>query len=111
MSNSNLIELSANEFEAEVLKSDVPVMVDFWAPWCGPCRMVVPIMQQIADEYEGKAKVCKVNVDEEGALAANFGVMTIPTVFVFKGGEILEQVTGAYPKAHYTGMLDKALSK
>ena len=111
MGNTNLIELSASEFEAEVLKSDIPVLVDFWAPWCGPCRMVVPLMQQIADEYEGKAKVCKVNVDDEGALAAKFGVMTIPTVFVFSGGEIAEQVTGAYPKARYAQMLDKALSK
>ncbi len=109
MANANLTELTAAEFDAAVLASDLPVMVDFWAPWCGPCRMVVPIMEQLADEFAGKAKVCKVNVDDESALAAKYGVMTIPTVFVFKNGKIQEQVTGAYPKAHFEEMLRRAL--
>ena len=109
MADKNLIELTEADFETEVLGADVPVMVDFWAPWCGPCRMVVPIMDQLAQEYQGKAKVCKVNVDEENALAAKYGVMTIPTIFVFKNGKIVDQVTGAYPKAHCEDMLNRAL--
>lgn len=109
MAHEHLIELTAASFEEEVLRSDIPVMVDFWAPWCGPCRMVVPIMEQLAEEYQGKAKICKLNVDDEGALAAQYGVMTIPTVFVFSGGEIKEQTTGAYPKAHFEEMLNRAL--
>ena len=84
--------MSVSDFEKEVVNSDVPVMVDFWATWCGPCRMVLPIMDQLADEYKGKAKICEVNVDEESELAAKFGVMTIPTIIVFKDGEIKDQV-------------------
>lgn len=109
MASAKIIELKAADFKAEVLNSDIPVMVDFWAPWCGPCRMVSPIMEQLAAEYDKKAKICKVNVDDEGALAAEFGVMSIPTVFVFSGGEVVAQATGAYPKSHFAQMLDSAI--
>ena len=99
------INLTASAFEAEVLKSDVPVLVDFWAPWCGPCRMLAPAVAQLAEEYEGKAKVCKVNVDEESELARRFGIVSIPTVLVFKNGQLAETVVGLRPKAELEALL------
>ena len=99
------INLTASAFEAEVLKSDVPVLVDFWAPWCGPCRMLAPAVAQLAEEYEGKAKVCKVNVDEEPELARRFGIVSIPTVLVFKNGQLAETVVGLRPKAELEALL------
>ena len=99
------INLTASAFEAEVLKSDMPVLVDFWAPWCGPCRMLAPAVAQLAEEYEGKAKVCKVNVDEEPELARRFGIVSIPTVLVFKNGQLAETVVGLRPKAELEALL------
>src|SRR3989339_1895829 len=92
------ITLTDANFEAEVLKSDVPVLVDFWAEWCGPCRMVMPIVEGIAAEMAGKIKVCKVNVDECQSLAGEFNVMSIPTLIIFKGGRPVDQMVGALPK-------------
>ena len=100
------ITITKDNFEAEVLKSDIPVLVDFWAPWGGPCRMLAPTVAQIAEEYAGKAKVCKVNVDDEGDLAAQFGIASIPTVMVFKNGEVTGTSVGLRPKAQLTAMLD-----
>jgi len=94
------VKLTDENFEEEVLKSDLPVLVDFWAPWCGPCNMVAPVVKEIAGEYEGKLKVCKLNVDEASAVASKYGIMSIPTLMVFKGGEIAEQIIGAVPKEH-----------
>ncbi len=96
-------------FEQEVLKADKPVLVDFWASWCGPCRMVAPLIDELAEDFAGRVVVGKVNVDDEAPLAIKYNVMTIPTVIVFKNGEIIEQVSGAYPKAYFEEMLEKAL--
>ena len=99
------VVLNENNFEEEVLKSDIPVLVDFWATWCGPCKMLGPVISQIADEYEGKVKVGKVNVDEEEELAAQYGIQSIPTVLLFKGGEVVEQSLGFKPKAFFEGLI------
>jgi len=85
-------------FEQDVLKSDVPVLVDFWAPWCGPCRMVAPIVDEIAKDFEGKLKVVKLNTDENPNIASQYGIRSIPTLMIFKGGEKVDTVVGAVPK-------------
>lgn len=100
------IVITNQNFEDEVLKSDIPVLVDFWASWCGPCRMLAPTIEQIAEEYEGKAKVGKINVDDEPELAAKFGIASIPTVLVFKNGEVTDTSVGLRPKAQIAAMLD-----
>ena len=99
------ITLTNANFEAEVLKSDLPVLVDFWASWCGPCKMLSPIIAEIAEEYDGKVKVGKVNVDDEPALANMFGIESIPTVMVFKGGKLVNQSLGYRPKEQIVAML------
>ena len=107
MANKNVMIISKDNFEDEVLKSDKVVLVDFWAPWCGPCRAVGPIVDELADEYEGKAKISKLNVDDEGELAAKFRVMSIPTIMIFKDGEAVEKVIGARTKTELTSLIDK----
>ena len=97
------------EFESEVLKNDKPVLVDFWATWCGPCRMIAPIIDQLAGEYDGRAVVGKVDVDEEPDLARRYGVMSIPTLVVIKNGEVVNKVIGAVPKPRLAAMLDEVL--
>ena len=101
------LKLTQDNFEQEVLKADKPVLVDFWAPWCGPCRMVSPIVEEIAGEVAGRAKVGKVNVDEEPELAARYGVMSIPTLIVVKDGKVVSFTVGAQPKQAILGMLGK----
>ena len=101
------LKLTQDNFEHEVLKADKPVLVDFWAPWCGPCRMVSPIVEEIAGEVAGRAKVGKVNVDEEPELAARYGVMSIPTLIVVKDGKVVSSTVGAQPKQAILGMLGK----
>ena len=99
------LKITRENFENEVMKSNIPVLIDFWAPWCGPCRMMGPIIEQLAEEYEGKAKVGKVNVDEEGELSQAFGVMSIPTIVLVKDGKIVKQAVGARPKTEVEAML------
>ena len=97
-------------FEADVLKSDVPVLVDFWAPWCGPCRVVGPTLDRIAERYAGRVTVAKVNVDENPATSMEYGIRSIPTIALFAGGEVVNGVTGVAPEAHFATMLDEALA-
>jgi len=99
------IILTSENFESEVIASEIPVLVDFWAPWCGPCKMLGPVISQIAEENEGKVKVGKVNVDEEDELAAQYGIQSIPTVMLFKGGEVVEQSLGFKPKAFFDDLI------
>jgi thioredoxin 1 len=106
----HLVEFTDANFKSEVLEADGPVLVDFWAPWCGPCRALTPIIEQLAGEYSGRVKVGKVNTDDNNQTASGFGISSIPTVMVFKNGEMIDKVVGVPPKAHFDAMLKKALS-
>jgi thioredoxin 1 len=106
---SKEMELTDANFETSVLKSDVPVLVDFWAPWCGPCRMVAPIVEEIAGEYQGKLKVGKLNTDENQQVPAKYGIMSIPTLMIFKDGQVSERIIGAQPKKSITEKINSVL--
>lgn len=99
-------EVSDSNFESEVLKSNVPVLVDFWATWCGPCKMIAPVVEEIAKEYAGKVKVVKVDVDSNPETSMKFSIRSIPTIMIFKGGKVVEQLIGAMPKKN---LMDKLL--
>jgi thioredoxin 1 len=105
---SNLA-LSGSQFDSEVLGSDVPVLVDFWAEWCGPCKAIGPSIEQLADEYQGRAKVYKIDVDSNGEIAMKYGIMSIPALVVFKGGKEVDRMVGAAPKAQIAALLDRAM--
>ena len=103
------MKLDSSNFDSVLATKNTPVMVDFWATWCGPCRRVAPVIEQVAEEYEGRAIVGKVDVDECGDLAMRYGVMSIPTVMVFVNGQPVAKQIGAAPKTTYAAMLDQAL--
>ncbi len=101
------LEFTNENFQQEVIESDIPVLVDFWAVWCGPCKMLTPTIEQLSSEYEGKVKIGKVNVDENQELAAQYGIMSIPTIMIFKDGQVVEQFIGVQPKTVYAEALNK----
>ncbi|GIV01908.1 MAG: thioredoxin [Armatimonadetes bacterium] len=103
------LAVTTAEFDTKVLQSDVPVLVDFWAEWCGPCKAIGPSVEALASEYAGRAKVYKVDVDSENELAVRYGVVSIPTLLVFKKGQVVDQMVGAAPKEQIAAMLDRAI--
>jgi thioredoxin 1 len=107
---AKITEVGDNNFETEVLQSAVPVLVDFWAPWCGPCKTIAPIVEEIAGAYEGKLKVAKLNVDDHPATAARYNIRGIPNLIILKDGTVKEQIVGAVPKAKLVSAIDKALA-
>ena len=105
----NVMEVSDGNFQDEVLNADKTVLVDFWAPWCGPCRMVAPVVEELSEEMDGQVKFTKLNVDDNQATAAQYGIMAIPSLLIFKGGEVAQQHVGALSKSALKGLLDKVL--
>ena len=103
---STPLNITDDQFESEVLKSDIPVIVDFWATWCGPCKMIAPILEEVAGEYGEKVKIVKIDVDSNSQTAAKHNIMSIPSLLFFKNGEVVDQVVGAIPKAQLTARLD-----
>ncbi len=107
MASPLIIALTQETFAQQVLQSPVPVLVDFWAEWCGPCKMIAPLLDELADEYDGKAKIGKVNIDEQQALAAEYGIRAIPTLLLFNKGQVADQIVGARSKRDFKTSLDR----
>jgi thioredoxin 1 len=108
--NKKYVEVSDTSFATEVTQSSLPVLVDFWAPWCGPCRMVAPVIEELATTYEGRVKVAKVNVDDNPQVAAQYGIRSIPTLLIFKQGQVVDQLVGAVSKKTLANKLDEHLA-
>jgi thioredoxin 1 len=106
----NITEVSDVTFDQEVLKASVPVLIDFWAPWCGPCKAIAPVVEELAGAYNGRLKVVKMNVDDNPATPSKYGVRGIPNLILFKGGSVADQIVGAVPKAHLVRAIDRALA-
>lgn len=109
MADEKVKQVTDSDFEAEVLQSGLPCLVDFWAPWCGPCKAIGPVIADVATEFDGKIAVAKMNVDDSPATPGKYGVRAIPTLILFKGGEVVDQITGAVGKTQLVAMLNKAL--
>ncbi len=109
MADERVIHIKEADFDQTVIKSDIPVLVDFWAPWCGPCHMIAPVVEELAGEYDGRIKVTKVNVDENPNVAARYGIRSIPTLLLFNGGQVQDQVIGAVGKAELSKKLEGVL--
>ncbi len=105
--SKNILTLTNANFEAEVKRPETPIVVDFWAEWCGPCRLVAPVLEKLAEDYDGKVRIGKVNVDEQGSLASKYGIQSIPTLLIFKGGKVVEQFVGATTRDVLARMIDK----
>jgi thioredoxin 1 len=103
------IEVNDSNFKSEVTDSEMPVLVDFWAPWCGPCKMIAPVLEELAKEYDGRVKVVKLNVDDSPNTASEFGIRSIPTLILFKDGKVFEQTVGAQSKENLKQLVDKSL--
>ncbi len=109
MASDKVLQVSDADFDSQVLQNAEPVLVDFWAPWCGPCKAIGPVIEELAAEYEGKAKVGKMNVDDNPATPGKYGIRAIPTLILFKNGEVVDQITGAVGKPQLTALINKAL--
>ena len=103
---SQPLHLTDASFNEEVVQSDTPVLIDFWAAWCGPCRMIAPVIEELSSEYDGKAKICKLDVDNNQQTAMQFGIRSIPTILIFKGGEVVDTIVGAVPKEQIVNKLN-----
>ncbi|HEY2104182.1 MAG TPA: thioredoxin [Candidatus Binataceae bacterium] len=110
MASANIKHVSDSNFEGEVLKSPTPVLVDFWAPWCGPCKAIAPVLEELADDYAGKLKIVKINVDENPETPGRYGVRGIPNLLIIKGGQVKDQIVGAVPKGQLVKAVDQALA-
>jgi len=110
MASPLIVSVTQESFAQQVVQSPVPVLVDFWAEWCGPCKMIAPLLDELADEYDGKVKIVKVNIDEQQALAAEYGIRAIPTLLLFNKGQVADQIVGARSKRDFKNSLDRVVT-